>query len=84
MATGAEKIPQLDRKPGTQGTAAAGCTPADSPPEEGAIAGEGLEGLEALHEVVEVRPADSQLGRVALPQDLMHSSREVDAELSAS
>ena len=55
----------------TARTSGAGCVPADSPPEAGVcIAGEGREGLEALHEVVEVRPARRHLGRVALPQNL--------------
>ena len=48
-----------------------GGVPADSPPKAGtAVAGEGLERLEALHQVVEERPARCQLGLVALPQNL--------------
>ena len=60
----------------TARTSGAGCVPADSPPEAGVcIAGEGREGLEALHEVVEVRPARRHLGRVALPQNLPPGQR---------
>jgi hypothetical protein len=45
--------------------------PAYTPPKAGgAIAGEGLEGLEALHEVVKERPAQRHLGRISLPQNL--------------
>ena len=53
-----------------------GGVPADSPPKAGtAVAGEGLERLEALHQVVEERPAQCQLGLVALPQNLRPAIR---------
>ena len=55
----------------TDETAGEGDSPADSPPEpDVCIADEGREGLEALHEVVEIRRAQRHLGRVALPQNL--------------
>ncbi len=68
-------------------TAGKGRAPADSPPEVGVcITDEGWEGLEALHEVVEVWRAQHHLGRVALPQNLPIRQKTVggmDSELQA-